>query len=436
MISRTRTAALACIAVAVAVTVTLTLALVGCARQRESARPRVVLLGFDGASWDTIEPSIANGSLPYLQELRERSAWSRLETFKPTKSPVIWTSIATGKSMEKHGILDFVYLEENDLQVPYSNSERREPSLWQILDKFGKRSAVINWFVTYPPDVIDGTVVSNRFRRALLLNERRRDEMSDTVYPQERFAELRALMDTDYARVRHETGLPDLAERFTTLHPTRELSEVSVLKDFSSFVLQDALIERVSRNVYASDDFDLFAAYFRLPDIVQHVALHLVSVSPEDPEHAQKEIALLLEPFYRYLERIVEHYVTTSPEGTTIILVSDHGFALHQGGYDHYHIPADMPPPDGIFLMHGPSVVPGRLESVSVYDIAPTVLHLYGLPVGRAMDGRPVVEALDFDREVEYERYTRELMRTTENQQDEEIDQKTLEELRSLGYIK
>ena len=91
---------------------------------------KVVVLGFDGAGWDTIEPSIRAGKLPYLERLRSESAWGALETFKPTKSPVIWTSIATGMTMDKHGILDFVYLKENGLPVPFDNSERREPSVW------------------------------------------------------------------------------------------------------------------------------------------------------------------------------------------------------------------------------------------------------------------------------------------------------------------
>ena len=113
---------------------------------------KVVILGFDGAGWDTIDPLIEAGKLPVLARLKQDAAWGPLETFKPTKSPVIWTSIATGKSMTKHGILDYVFVEKNDIQVPYSNSERREPSIWQILDHFDRRSVVVNWFVTYPPE--------------------------------------------------------------------------------------------------------------------------------------------------------------------------------------------------------------------------------------------------------------------------------------------
>jgi predicted AlkP superfamily phosphohydrolase/phosphomutase len=45
-----------------------------------------VLLGFDGASWKTIDPLIEKGGLPFLKRLKEESAWGPLKTFKPTKS--------------------------------------------------------------------------------------------------------------------------------------------------------------------------------------------------------------------------------------------------------------------------------------------------------------------------------------------------------------
>ena len=77
----------------------------------DEPKTKVVVLGFDGASWETIDPLIEKGKLPFLKRLKDESAWGPLTTFKPTKSPVIWTSIATGKTMIKHGILDFVFLE-------------------------------------------------------------------------------------------------------------------------------------------------------------------------------------------------------------------------------------------------------------------------------------------------------------------------------------
>ncbi len=53
-----------------------------------------------------------------------------------------------------------------------------------------------------------------------------------------------------------------------------------------------------------------------------------------------------------------------------------------------------MPAPEGIFLMHGPKVRSGKLEDVGVYDVAPTVLNLFDLPIGKNMDGKVLKSAL------------------------------------------
>ncbi len=135
------------------------------------------------------------------------------------------------------------------------------------------------------------------------------------------------------------------------------------------------------------------------------------------------------------MESIIDAYARTLPNDTYLIVVSDHGFTLHGGGYDHYHIPEATEAPAGIFLMTGPDVVAGRVSSVSVYDIAPTILHLYALPVGETMDGKPLTTALGFERAVNRQRYARELMTPREHRRDREIDERTIEELRSLGYI-
>ncbi|HNX99042.1 MAG TPA: alkaline phosphatase family protein, partial [Candidatus Aminicenantes bacterium] len=72
-----------------------------CQRGGEPApgtRPVVVLVGLDGADWSLIDPLIDQGKLPLFKELKEKGAWGTLRTATPAKSPVIWTSIATGKT--------------------------------------------------------------------------------------------------------------------------------------------------------------------------------------------------------------------------------------------------------------------------------------------------------------------------------------------------
>ncbi|MFP4323790.1 MAG: alkaline phosphatase family protein [Anaerolineales bacterium] len=49
---------------------------------------------------------------------------------------------------------------------------------------------------------------------------------------------------------------------------------------------------------------------------------------------------------------------------------------------------------NGIGILSGAGIQPGTLESASLMDIAPTVLHLLGQPVPEDMDGRVLTEAL------------------------------------------
>ena len=123
---RTRAGLLA----AAIVVVAACLALIIVFRARKTG-PRVYVLGLDGATWDIIDPLVEQGRLPVFKTLKEGGAWARLRTFEPTLSAVVWTSIATGKAMIKHGIIDWAFVNKNDVQVPYSSSEKRVPSIWE-----------------------------------------------------------------------------------------------------------------------------------------------------------------------------------------------------------------------------------------------------------------------------------------------------------------
>jgi len=44
---------------------------------------------------------------------------------------------------------------------------------------------------------------------------------------------------------------------------------------------------------------------------------------------------------------------------------------------------------NGIFIAYGPDIAKGRkISGAQIYDIAPTILHMFGLPVPNDMDGK------------------------------------------------
>lgn len=410
---------------------------------------KVVLIGLDGANWPTIDPLIEKGKLPFFKQLKEESAWAYLKTFKPTKSSVVWTSIATGKSMQKHGILDFTFLDKNNIQVPYSNVERREPAIWQILEEYAKKSIVLNWFVSHPPDKIDGIMISDNFRRVVARPLEKVDEYIDSVHPTIYFHKLLELAQRDYRQVFKETGLPDYPKLYTDLHPGKDFKDVPIMKTYRSLATQDNFVSTISKNLYRTKDFDFFATYIRMPDLVQHfsarmfedkyieeliAALKSKTLSEEKRAEAIMKISDIVEPAYRFAEDLLEALMTYKKyEDAYFIIVSDHGFTLYPGGYNHYGLPAEYEPPPGIMMIKGPKVIKGQVESASVYDIAPTILYLFDLPVGKNMDGKPLRKAFDLNRKLRTKTYK--LKKGNEKRTRGKADEEALKELKSIGYI-
>jgi predicted AlkP superfamily phosphohydrolase/phosphomutase len=422
-------------------------------------KARIYVIGLDGATWDILDPLIEQGKLPVFKKLKENGAWSRLRTFNPTKSAVVWTSIATGKSMLKHGIVDWSFVNKQKIQVPYSSSEKRTPSIWEIMDEKGRRSVVLGWFVTDPPDAVRGVMVSFSFASALFRSFSRKEgsrDFSDTVYPR---AEFKGLLDYfnrvqhegafNYPRLVSEMGIPDYLLQYRERYG-EDAGRVPILSVWRSFLVYNRVEDLLIDRYLEKDDYDLFMAYYRFPDVFYHFGTRFLDKeyhdrvntliknrepSAEDLAEFNLKMADVSLPLLKDKEVLLEKiYDRAVKENAYLIILSDHGFQLTSKGYNHYGLPSGIPPPDGILMILGPDVKRNAEIQATVYDIAPSILYLNGLPVGRDMDGRPLLEAFTSKRPVRTTVYTK--MKHQPRKEDRDRDRKNIEELKSLGYIK
>lgn len=423
-------------------------------------RPRVYVIGLDGATWDILDPLIEQGRLPVFKALKEDGAWARLETFDPTLSAVVWTTIATGKTMIKHGIVDWTFVNKNDIQVPYSSSEKRVPSIWEMMDEHGQRSVVLNWFVTYPPDTVSGIMVSDSFPAAVLKSLSGKGDpeaVADTVHPPTEFRKLYGILARmnaegafNYPRLVREMDIPDYIAEYKSRY-SGEVKRIPILSVWPSFLAYDRIQDTLVDHYLDEDDYDLFLAYYRFPDVFFHFATMFlekeyhdridtfvgapVEPTPEVLAEFNRELSEVAWPILRQKEAILSRVVERARiEKAYLLVVSDHGFRMSSKGYTHYGLPEGTPPPAGILALIGPDVKPGLRIEASVYDIAPTILYLKGLPVGADMDGKPLLGALKVSRPVRTALYRR--MKHRPAKENPELDEKKLEELKSLGYIK
>ncbi|MCD6482055.1 MAG: alkaline phosphatase family protein [Thermoplasmata archaeon] len=118
---------------------------------------RSIVIGVDGAEPSLLEKWI--DELPNFQKFYP--CYAKMESTLPPSSAPAWTSIVTGVKPEKHGIYDFFYYDDAKDEIKVVSSRmRRMPALWNLLDSVGKRSIVINVPLTYPPERINGIIVS------------------------------------------------------------------------------------------------------------------------------------------------------------------------------------------------------------------------------------------------------------------------------------
>ncbi len=110
---------------------------------------RIVVLALPGLSWNVAEELIEKGEMPNLARLRDRGTWGDVQTPKPIHAPAVWTSVASGKKPEDHGVLGFRETAE----------DVRSARIWEILEDRGWSIGLFGWPVTWPPEEVDGFVV-------------------------------------------------------------------------------------------------------------------------------------------------------------------------------------------------------------------------------------------------------------------------------------
>src|ERR1700683_459110 len=131
------------------------------------AASKVLLVGWDAADWKVIHPLIDAGKMPNVQRLVKYGATGQIATLHPPLSPMLWTSIATGKRPFKHGIHGFAEPTPDGRGIqPITNLSRQSKAVWNILNQNNLRSIVIGWWPSHPAEPIDGVTVSDHFHKA------------------------------------------------------------------------------------------------------------------------------------------------------------------------------------------------------------------------------------------------------------------------------
>ncbi|MBI4228820.1 MAG: alkaline phosphatase family protein [Deltaproteobacteria bacterium] len=125
-----------------------------------SKQPRVLVISLAEATMDLIIPWAEAGLLPTFKSLMSEGTSGPLRSQIPLITPQVWGTIVTGKSPGYHGLFDFWQRGPDGRFREINGSDMKGKPIWQILSKNGIRSGIVNIPFTYPPQKINGFMIS------------------------------------------------------------------------------------------------------------------------------------------------------------------------------------------------------------------------------------------------------------------------------------
>jgi predicted AlkP superfamily phosphohydrolase/phosphomutase len=271
----------------------------------EKPSRRVILLGLDGGTFYLLQPWIEDGLMPNLGKIIQQGTSGELTSTVPATTPPAWSTCITGKNPGKHGIYDFRESFLRDPQRPLINSKSlRAKKLWHILADHGKRVGLVSVPITYPPETVNGFVISG------LLTP---DGESTYAYPPELKEQLLGAIGDFVVNIdipKYDTDALEDALAF--------LQEVH----YSLQKRRDAFFHLLAKN-----QWDFFMIVFIFADRIQH--LFWKYIDPQTRLYNSKRASQLrgkIRDCYQLFDQMLGQLLDRLDQETQLFIMSDHGF--------------------------------------------------------------------------------------------------------------
>lgn len=407
-------------------------------------KKKVLLIGWDACEWKVVDELIGKGLMPTLQKFLKDGTSGKIATLEPPISPMLWTSIATGKRPEAHGITGFLE-PDTDLNSksgvrPVLVTSRKVKAIWNILNQEGYKSNIIGWWPSHPAEPINGCMVSNFYPLSRVVNEEKWTMIEGTVYPKRLAEELVKL------RVHFNEFSGPVIKNFIPGAEKVDQDKEKVLFNVVNTLGHACSIHNAATYLIENEPADFTAIYYDAMDHFSHAAMKYHP--PKMPHIDQEKYNLyngIVTAAYRFHDMMLERLLELVDDDTTVMIISDHGF--HPDHLRPVMLPKEPSGPTyehspyGFFAVKGPGIAKNKkIFGGSVIDITPTVLSIYDLPVARDMKGRVLNDIYEIPKKINFidswENVEGETgMHATEQLRDPKSEHEAMNQLIELGYV-
>ncbi len=433
----------------------------GCGPSADPESP-VLMICIDGVEASVMKPMLDRGDLPNIAALIDKGICGSIETVAPAQSPVIWTTVATGKTKQKHGITGFT---DPNTDGPFTSNARCGKALWNITTDFNLSCNVVGYWITWPAEDINGVIVSQatspdqvqaqKLKKGTLFKD-----LENATSPPEFINEI--WPSVEKARQRENLNKEVITPVFGDLKKMDVPARIMELINSSYWSFESDLVYHAAAvRLFRENPADINIVYYGGTDVIGHrfwcyrePELYSYPILDRYIEAFGKSI----ERYYALIDRMIGEQISLFPENTRIIVLSDHG--MHADFLDGT-VNGQMPTllsghhldgPPGVFIAAGPGIrKEGGVEALlkreafpdigSVFDVAPTILYLLDIPVGRDMKPGKVMRGILTSeqlstRKVEYEEsHDKGFRPPTPSRSSREADKEFIERFQELGYL-
>jgi predicted AlkP superfamily phosphohydrolase/phosphomutase/tetratricopeptide (TPR) repeat protein len=350
---------------------------------------KLLLIGWDAADWNFLNPLMAQGLMPTLSKLIQNGFSGKLASLEPMISPVLWTSLATGVRAYQHGIHGFIESKPDSSGVrPIRGHHRKLPAVWNMLNAAGYRTHVAGWWPSHPAEHLNGVMVSNFFGLTGLKKSQAWPLMSGAVnnpFWEHPLADLQV----------HPAELTEAILR-PFFPDAGELPENDpMVQGVARIVAHTSSIHNAITLLIDNEPWEFAAVYYNGLDHFLHLANHfhppqLPDVSDED----FRKYHYIVTAACRFFDMMLEQLIRLAGPQAHVLLVSDHGFDT---GTQRKSALPEMPgapalehQPYGVIAGCGPDWQGKgyQLKGANILDVAPTILKTFSQPVHNKMEGR------------------------------------------------
>lgn len=269
-------------------------------------KKKVVVLGIDGGEFAIINSLLEQEQLPNFKRVIDTGGHGKLRSTYPPMTFPAWSTFMTGVGPGRHGVFDFTERVEGKYGVVFANAQSRQAkTIWKIMSEMGRRVAVIGVPLTYPPENVNGAMISG-------FDTPVGGRADDSVfYPKALYEEINAITSG------YEVSA-NAAKAIEDNNPEKAIVQI-----------RETLAKKIkaAKHVLCKEEWDFFMVLLGESDVASHHYWRFFD--PDSPLLKGKNSPACqnaIPEIYKQIDVFLGELLTLIDEDTTLLIMSDHGF--------------------------------------------------------------------------------------------------------------